>query len=182
MNDLSQQIELLKLQIQLAQIKTSVNDNNMVKQNTQPPQTTPPLTLKEIMSKICSKVTFNDVLKYSRDINAVCWIFEEYYPCYEKVIYIVDKCYYVYDINPDEDNKVMWFKVTRKYITEKTLRKIDNALIKKMWEGFTEEDKEWFRNEKLSHVNMLTSHDVLLNSDRDDDVWNSLTTRLTNLF
>lgn len=182
MTDLSQQIELLKLQIQLAQIKTNTNDS-MVKETIQSaPQTTPSLTLKEIMTKICKKVTFNDVLRYSRDINTICSVFEEYYPCYEQVVKFVDKYFYVYDMNPDEDNKVMWYKVSRGYITQKILKRIDNSLIKKMWEGFAEEDKEWFRNEKLNHVNMMTANEVLKNADKDDDFWNGLSSRLNHLF
>jgi hypothetical protein len=76
----------------------------------------------------------------------------------------------------------MWFKVSGSYLVQKILRRIDNAIIKKMWAGFTEQDKEWFKNDKLNHINMITSHGVLTNSGLDEEVWLGMTTRLNHLF
>lgn len=179
MNDLDKQIELIKLQIELAKIKKPNEDSMNNKDcHSQLQHTTPSKTLKEIMAKICENVTKTDVIKYSRDMSTVCDIFDEYYHCYDKVLIDNQNYFYVYDLNPDTKLNE-WFKVSRQYLVEKILKKIDNALIKKMWISFTEEDKFWFNNDKLNHINMITSNAVLINSERDNETWSALVAKIT---
>jgi len=187
MNDIDKQIELIKLQIELARIKNGGDDNMVKRQETKANnlsvlETKPSKTLREIVTKICNEITFTDVIHYSNDMNTPCTIFEENYPCFDKAVVVTnDKVYYVYDINP-ETKQVEWFKVTRMYLVDKILKRIDNALIKNMWIGFTQEDKEWFKNPMLNERNMITSHSVLTNSGREDEIWLSMMNGLLHVF
>jgi hypothetical protein len=169
MTDLDKQIELMRLQLQLAQLQQASKKKAHTKNADWCSKHKPSHSFKEWCREISNSIDGSDVLSFESSFEYLLdYFIKEYRDLEEdeRPLVFVEKSFWAFN------EKREWVKIHKEEITETLFRRLYNSILKKMWKMFSETDKNWASNEKLNLRFMITSNDILSKDDNEDGYMN----------
>jgi hypothetical protein len=174
MTDLDKQIELMKLQLELAKLQQALKKKPSTKNFDWCSKHKPSQTFKEWTIEIGDAIDEYDVYSFESNFEYLLEYFTRKYRELdedERPIVFIEKAFWAYGERHE------WVKIHKDEITEQLFRRLYNRILKKMWKVFVDADPNWARNEKLNIKFMMTS-DAILKKDDNEEGYTNLTFRI----
>lgn len=174
MSEIDKQIELMKLQLELAKLQQD-SKKKATTRNADWTQThTPTQTFKAWCIEIGSAIEAHDVVSFSTSFEYLLEYFRVHYRKLDeedRPIVFIEKAFWIFN------EKREWSKIPKEEICEGIFRRLYNRMLKRMFVMFEEHDVNWARNEKYNHKFVMIMNDVL-EYDKMDEAFQNLTFRI----
>jgi hypothetical protein len=171
---LDKQIELMKLQLELAKLQQITQKKPTTKNYDWCANHKPTHSFREWCIEIGNAIGEYDVFAFESSFDYLLEYFTKKYRDLdedERPIVFVEKTFWIVN------EKHQWVKGHKEDITEQLFRRLYNRILKKMWLVFAETDPRWSQNEKLNIKFMMTSNAILL-KDENEEGFANLTYRI----